>query len=61
LELRVGTQMRRRDDGSWEQIASSASYASSTSSSSSSSTDAVSSGGAESDTLRKLRERREKE
>jgi hypothetical protein len=60
LELRVGTQMRRRDDGSWELIASSASYAATTSSSSSS-TDAVSGGGAESDTLRKLRERREKE
>lgn len=57
VELKVGTQMRRRDDGSWEAAAGSASYASTPASSQ---TDATSTG-AESDVLKKLMQRREKE
>ena len=58
LELTVGTQMRRRDDGSWERSSSSESYA--TGSAPSSSTDATPSGG-ESDIIKKMMMRREKE
>jgi hypothetical protein len=61
LELTLGTQMRRRDDGSWERSSNSESYpASSATSASSSATDAASSG-AESDIIKKMMMRREKE
>lgn len=57
VQLNVGTQMRRRDDGSWEKMAASGSYASAPTNSKSESAPS----GAESDTLQKLRLRREKE
>lgn len=61
IELSVGTQMRRRDDGSWERSANSEAYtASSASSASNSSSEAVSTG-AESDIIKKMMQRREKE
>jgi len=59
LELRVGAQMRRREDGSWERAAGGAAYAaSSTSSNNQSDTSAT---GAESDVIKKMMQRREKE
>jgi hypothetical protein len=58
IELSVGSQMRRREDGSWERSASSESYvAASTSGSSKES----SSNGAENDVIKKMMQRREKE
>jgi len=57
LELKVGTQMRRRDDGSWEVNTSAGSYAATPASSQ---TEAAPTG-AESDVLKKLMQRREKE
>ena len=57
IQLNVGTQMRRRDDGSWEKMAASGSYASAPTNSQNESAPS----GAESDTLQKLRLRREKE
>ncbi len=61
LELSVGTQMRRREDGSWDRSASSETYAASTSSSSNSSSNDPASSGAESETIKKMMLRREKE
>jgi hypothetical protein len=58
LELAVGAQMKRRDDGIWERSASSESYASGATSSAP--TDASSSG-AENDIIKKMMMRREKE
>ena len=58
LELRVGAQMRRREDGSWERAAGSAAYASSSTSSNQSDSSAT---GAESDVIKKMMQRREKE
>jgi hypothetical protein len=58
LELRVGAQMRRREDGSWERAAGSAAYAASSTSSNQSETSAT---GAESDVIKKMMQRREKE
>jgi hypothetical protein len=60
LELTVGARMRRHDDGSWEKINSSESYAAATTSTSASSTEAAPTG-AESDVLKKMMMRREKE
>jgi hypothetical protein len=59
LELAVGNQMRRRDNGTWERSASSESYAASTTSNNSSAD--ASSSGAESDVIKKMMMRREKE
>lgn len=56
LELAVGTQMRRRDDGTWEKSTSSES-----STSSSNSTNESTPTGAESDIIKKMMMRREKE
>jgi hypothetical protein len=63
VQLSVGTQMRQRDDGSWQQAAGSAAYAAtSTPQPSSPSTDAPSSSnGADNDVLKKLMQRRERE
>jgi hypothetical protein len=58
LELGVGAQMRRREDGSWERAAGSAAYAASSTSSNQSETSAT---GAESDVIKKMMQRREKE
>jgi hypothetical protein len=58
VELAVGTQMRRRDDGSWERSAASESSAAAPSSASASTSAPT---GAESDVLKKLMMRREKE
>ena len=58
LELRVGAQMRRREDGSWERAAGSAAYAASSTSSNQSDSSAT---GAESDVIKKMMQRREKE
>ncbi|HLH52873.1 MAG TPA: hypothetical protein VKY92_04585 [Verrucomicrobiae bacterium] len=57
LELKVGSQMRRRDDGSWEMAANPVSYASTSSNSQSEAAPS----GPESDILKKLMQRREKE
>ena len=58
VELTVGNQMRRRDDGTWERSASSESYAASNTSSPPA--DAAPNG-AESDIIKKMMMRREKE
>jgi hypothetical protein len=60
VELTVGSQMRRRDDGSWERSSGSESYAASSATPSTSPTEATPSG-AESDIIKKMMERREKE
>ena len=57
-ELRVGTQMRRREDGTWERSASSESYAAAASSSSS---NEAPSSGADNDVVKRMMQRREKE
>src|SRR5262249_18489409 len=57
LELAVGTQMRRRDDGAWEKSARSESSTSSTTNPTNESTPT----GAESDIIKKMMMRREKE
>lgn len=58
VELSVGTQMRRREDGSWERQAKSETYAASSASNSSSE---AAPSGAESDVIKKMMLRREKE
>jgi hypothetical protein len=58
LELTVGNQMRRREDGSWEKSAGSASYASA---STNASAPESAPSGAESDVIKKMMMRREKE
>ena len=58
VELAVGTQMRRREDGTWDRSTTSETYAAA---SSNSSTAQSSSTGGESDILKKLMMRREKE
>jgi hypothetical protein len=58
LELAVGSQMRRRDDGVWERSTEPASYGNAPSSAPQ--TDAAPSG-AESDIIKKMMQRREKE
>jgi hypothetical protein len=59
LDLKVGTQMRRRENGTWEREASPAAYTASTSSATPS--EAAAPSGAESDVLKKMMQRREKE
>lgn len=61
VELSVGTQMRRRDDGAWERSAATETYAASTASSPSTSPSDAATSGAESDILKKMMLRREKE
>lgn len=61
LVLAVGTQMRRQDDGTWVQVASAASYDSAPAAPSSTSSPPSASGGAESDVLKRMMQRREKE
>lgn len=58
IELSVGSQLRRREDGSWERSASSESYVASSASGSSKES---SSSGAESDVIKRMMQRREKE
>ena len=58
LELRVGVQMRRREDGNWERAAGSAAYAASSTSSNQSETSTT---GADNDVIKKMMQRREKE
>lgn len=58
VELKVGSQMRRRDDGVWEPSKETTSYASASSSESQSN---AASSGAESDVIKKMMQRREKE
>jgi hypothetical protein len=58
VELKVGTQMRRREDGVWEPSKESTTYASTSSSASPSN---AASSGAESDVIKKMMQRREKE
>lgn len=60
LELRIGTQMRRRDDGSWELSAQPSAYAAATPASTAAPAEAAPTG-AESDVLKKMMLRREKE
>jgi hypothetical protein len=57
LELSVGTQMRRREDGSWERSTEPASYASA----SNSAPQNEASSGAQNDIIKKMMQRREKE
>ncbi|HTL17720.1 MAG TPA: hypothetical protein VL793_10815 [Patescibacteria group bacterium] len=59
VDLSVGTQMRRRDDGTWEKSAKVESYASAASNSTTTTQSAPT--GAESDVLKKMMMRREKE
>jgi len=63
VQLNVGTQMRHRDDGSWQQAAAgSAAYAAtSTSQPASSSNEPPASNGSDSDVLKRLMQRRERE
>jgi len=60
LELAVGTQLRRQDDGTWVQATRAGSYAADSSSSPDSSSSTSSSSGADSDVLKRLMERRQK-
>ena len=61
LQLNVGTQMRQREDGSWQQASGASAYtAASSPQSSSPSTDAPSNG-ADNDVLKRLMQRRERE
>lgn len=61
LELAVGSQMRRRDDGTWVQVAGAPAYEASPSAASSSPPAAAASSGAESDIIKRMMQRREKE
>lgn len=61
IELPIGTQMRRQEDGTWSEVAGAGSYTSSSTASSSNSQSGPGSSGAESDILKRLMERREKE
>jgi len=58
MELRVGSQMHRREDGTWERSSGSASYAEASSTPAST---AAPASGAESDVIKKMMQRREKE
>jgi len=58
LQLNVGAQMRQREDGAWEPTAGRASYAASSTSASESETAPR---GAESDVIKRMMQRREKE
>jgi hypothetical protein len=58
LELSFGAQMRRRDDGAWERSAGSTSYAAGSAAASQSE---AAPSGAESDIIKKMMLRREKE
>jgi hypothetical protein len=58
MELSVGSQMRRREDGTWERSSGSASYAEA---SSATAPAASPSSGADSDIIKKMMQRREKE
>lgn len=59
VDLAVGTQIRRRDDGAWEKSASSETYSASASNNSSSASSPPS--GADNDVLKRMMMRREKE
>ncbi len=61
LVLAVGTQLRRQDDGNWVQAAAAASYDSAPAASNSSSSAPSASSGAESDIIKRMMQRREKE
>jgi hypothetical protein len=61
FQLSVGTQMRRRDDGSWQQVAASAADTASSGSQSAVSSNDVPSTGADKEVLKRLMQRREKE
>jgi len=60
IDLRVGTQLHRQEDGTWVQASSGGAYAESSGSGSPASSDTTASGG-ESDVLKRLMQRREKE
>ena len=60
LELPVGSQLRHQGDGTWVKVAGAGAYAASPVSSNSSPTDTTT-GGADSDILKRLMQRREKE
>lgn len=61
VQVSVGTQMRRRDDGTWDRSASTETYAATTAATTSPADTASAPTGAESDVLKKLMERRLKE
>ncbi len=66
IELRVGMQMRRQDEGEWQQVAQTGSYAGSGRSTAASKVDSSTSaesgsGGEESDVLKRLLQKREAE
>jgi hypothetical protein len=62
LELRVGAQLRREEDGPWLLSGQSASYASAHGSTSTTTTGSgAASGGADSDIIKRLMQKREKE
>ena len=60
LDLAVGTQLRRQDDGTWVKAAAAGAYAASSSSANPSSSDSSGSGG-ESDIIKRLMMRRQQE
>jgi hypothetical protein len=61
VELSIGNQMRRREDGTWERSATAETYAASSANSASNSSGEPASSGAESDIIKKMMLRREKE
>jgi hypothetical protein len=61
LDLAVGVQMRRRDDGVWERSESATAYAATTTTTSSTPSSEPAASGAESDILKKMMQRRERE
>ena len=61
LVMAIGTQLRRQDDGTWVQAASPAAYDAAPASSNSSAQPETASSGAESDILKRMMQRREKE
>ncbi len=61
VELNIGTQMRRREDGTWQRSANAETYAASTANSASNSSSEPTTSGAESDIIKKMMQRREKE
>lgn len=61
LELPIGSQLRRQEDGTWLESATTGSYASATSSAASNSQSSAATSGSESDIIKKLMERRKEE
>jgi hypothetical protein len=61
VQLNVGTQMRQREDGSWQQTSGASAYAATSTSQPSSPSTEAPSNGPENDVLKRLMQRRERE